>query len=135
MRDDVQVGLLIEGIERQPEAEALGKRYFFLDRFARVDFIADPLAFEVFLEIFRHQMTAVRSGVNQHIFRCRGHRAVEDDFQRLEGGIPGVERKIVAKDDEALRPSLDQLDDVGQVDQLAFLDFDDTQALGRIFVE
>ena len=59
MRDDVQVGFLIEGIEGKPEPEALGKRYFFLDRFARVDFIADPLAFEVFLELFRHQVTAV----------------------------------------------------------------------------
>src|SRR5690606_33000489 len=35
--DDVQVVVLLEGVEGQPEAETLGERNLFFDSFARMD--------------------------------------------------------------------------------------------------
>ena len=80
-------------------------------------------------------MSAVGSGVDQDILGRRRERTVEHDLQRLVARIAGVEREVVAENDEALGAPFDQFDDVGQVGQVAFLDLDDAQAIGRIFVE
>src|SRR5438309_4401651 len=60
MRDDVEVLVLVEGIERDPQSEALGERNLLLDRLAGMDFIADILGLEVFSHVLGHQVAAVR---------------------------------------------------------------------------
>ena len=132
--DDIEIGVLVERVEGKPEAEAFGKRNLFLDGFARMDFFADAARFQVFLEIFRHQVAAVRGGVNEHVLRRRGERTVERDLERLVGGIAGVEREVVAKDDEALGTLFDEFDDQRQIDEVALVDLDDAQSFFRIFI-
>ena len=126
VRDDVEVGILIKGVERKPQTKTLRERNLFLNGFARMNLLADSFAFEILREILRHQVTTIRSGVYQHIVRCAGNRAVQYDLQRLERGVSGVKRKIIAVDDETFRAAFKQFDDVGQVDQVAFFHLDDT---------
>ncbi len=80
-------------------------------------------------------MAAVGGGVNQHIVRLRGDAAVERDFQRLVAALALLETQVIAKDDEALRPPGDQVDDIGQIGQVALVDLDQAQALRRILVQ
>jgi hypothetical protein len=133
--DDVEVGVLVERVERQPQAEAFGERNLFLDRLAGVDFLADAVAFQVFLEVLGHQVPAVRGGVDQHVVRRGGNRAVEHHLERLEGGVAGVEREVVAEDDETLRAVFDQFDDVGRSTRSSFSTSMTRRPLWRILVE
>jgi hypothetical protein len=48
-------------------------------------------------------VTAVRCRVEYNVFRAAFDPAFEDSLQRLVRRIVGIERKIVAKNDEALR--------------------------------
>src|SRR5512147_1538809 len=48
-RDDPEIVVLIERIERHPQPETLGERHLFLGGFAGMDFLADMLVFEVFV--------------------------------------------------------------------------------------
>src|SRR5450755_287300 len=66
-----EVVVLAEGIERNPQSKALGKRDLLLDRFARMDFLAEVPRFQVLTEILRQQMPAVRRRVNEHVRRRR----------------------------------------------------------------
>jgi hypothetical protein len=100
--DDVQVGVLVERVERDPQPEAFGQRDLLLDRLAGMDLLADALALEVLGEILGHQVAAVRGGVDQHVVGRGRDRAVEHDLQRLVARIAGVEGQVVAEDDEAL---------------------------------
>src|SRR6185503_20441290 len=57
--DRGKVVFLRERIERDPDAEALGQRYLFLDRFPRMHFLADMPRLEILAEIFGQQMPPV----------------------------------------------------------------------------
>ena len=67
--------------------------------------------------------------------RRRRDRAVEDRLQRLVAGLAFVEAQVVAEDDEALGAVGDQVDDVGQVDQVGLVDLDQAQPLRRELVQ
>ena len=43
MSDDIQIGVLVERIERHPKAKTFRERNLFLDGFARMDFLADTV--------------------------------------------------------------------------------------------
>src|SRR5260221_9438988 len=47
LADDVEVLVLVEGIEGDPQAEALRERDFFLHGLARMDLVVDVLGLEV----------------------------------------------------------------------------------------
>ena len=100
-----------------------------------MDFLADAVRLQVFLEVLGHQVPTVGGGVDQHVVRRGGDRAVEDDLERPEGGVAGIERQVVAEDDEALGPSFEEVDDVRQVDEVVLLDLDHAQAARGVFVE
>ena len=67
--DRGEVVVLRERIERDPQAEALGQRDLFLDRFAGMDLLADVPRLEVLGEVLGQQMAAVRRRVDQHVRR------------------------------------------------------------------
>ena len=100
-----------------------------------MDFVADTMGFEVFFEIFRHQVATVGGGVDQHVFRRGSQGSVQDDLQGLVRGIARIEREIVAENDKAFRAILEKLDDDRQVDEVTFFDLDHAQPLASIFVE
>jgi hypothetical protein len=77
----------------------------------------------------------VRRGVDQHVRRSHRHRAVEHHLERLVARLAGVERQVIAEHDEALAPALDQLGDIGQVDEIVLVDLDQPQALRRVLDE
>ena len=58
-----------------------------------------------------------------------GDRAVEHHLERLVAGLARVEREIVAEHDEAERRPCEPVRDVGQVDQVGLVDFDEAQPL------
>ncbi|KFB71221.1 MAG: hypothetical protein AW09_003649 [Candidatus Accumulibacter phosphatis] len=100
-----------------------------------MNFLTDAPALQVFGKIFGHQMPPVRRGVDQHILGRRGDRTVENDLQRLVACIAGVKGKIIAEDDEALRASIDQFNDIRQIGQVALFHLDHAQSLRCVFVE
>jgi hypothetical protein len=129
---DGQVIVLVEGVEGQPQAEALGERDLLLGGLAGMDVSpAIVLGLQVLVHEFRHQVAAVRGGVEQQVVRRARHRAVEDALQRLVAGLARLEGKVVAEDDEALAATGDEVDDVGQVDEVVLVHLDQAQALPR----
>ncbi len=128
--DDGEVGVLIERVERQPQAEALGQRDFLFHRFIRVDFAIDVAGQRIFRQVFRHQVAAVGSGVNQHVVGRRGDAAVEHGLERLVAGFTGFKRQVVAKNNVAFLAPGEQCGDISQINQMLFVDLNQAQALG-----
>ena len=122
--DDSKIIILVERIERHPQTEAFRQGDFLLGSLARMDLFAQVFVLEIFLHVLGHQVAPVGSGVDQHVFRSRGNRAVEHDFQRLVARLCCLEGQVIAKYDEALAAPGDLIDDVGQVDQVMFVYFD-----------
>ena len=84
MGDDFQILLLIEWIERQPQAESFGERDFFLGGFARMNFtILGVFGFEVFAHLFRDQMAAIAGCVDEQVVVGRGDAAIEHRLSAL----------------------------------------------------
>ena len=67
---DVEVLLLVEGIEREPQAEALRQRDLLLGGLAGMDLAVDVLRLEVLVHELRHEVAAVRGGVDEHVVRA-----------------------------------------------------------------
>ena len=94
--DHREIVVLAAMVEAEPQAEAVGQRHFLLDRLARIDG-ARAL---VLHHLARHQVAAVRGGVEEHVGGAALDAALERRLQRLVGRVAGVERKVVAEDDE-----------------------------------
>ena len=135
MRDDVEVLVLVEGIERDPQPEALGERNFLLDRLAGMDFIADVLGLEVFSHVLGHQVAAVRRRIDEQVLRGGRDRAVERHLQRDVPVLGAEEAQVVAEQEETLGARGDAIDDSRQVNEVVFLDLDQAQALLAVLVE
>ena len=99
--DHREVFVLAAAVEAEPEAEAVGQRDLFLDRFAGIDrgraLVLDHVA--------RHQVPAVRGRVEDHVVRPALDAALQHRLERLVGGVLGVEREVVAEHDEAVSAS------------------------------
>ena len=80
-------------------------------------------------------MAPVAGGVDQHVGRGRSHRAVQNGFERLVAGLAIVKAQVIAKDDEFLGPPGHHVHDVGQIDQIGLVHFNQPQALGRKSVQ
>ena len=61
------------------------------------------LGLEVLDEVLRQQMPAIRRRIHDDVARCAGDRSVEHDLERLVARLAGVEREVVAEDDETIR--------------------------------
>ena len=79
---------------------------------------------EVVAHAFGHQVAAVAGRVDQHVVGLRGDRTVERDLERLVTRLAFLERQVIAEHDEAFRPRGDEIDDVGEVDEVGLVDFD-----------
>ena len=91
-----EIVVLTAMVEAEPEAKPVGQRHFLLDRFAGID-SARAL---VIHHVARHEMAAIRGRIEEHIGRAPFDAAFERRFQRLIGRVAGVERKVVAEDNE-----------------------------------
>ena len=94
--DHGEIVVLAAMVEAEPEAEAVGERHFFLDRLARID-RASALVLHHFA---RHEVAAVRGRVEEDVRRPPLDAAFERRLERLVGRVAGVERQVVAEDDE-----------------------------------
>ena len=124
-----EISLLIHIVESQPQAETVGQRDLFLDRFRRIDggalFVLDHVA--------AHQMAAVGCGVEQHIGRAALDAAFQHGFQRFIGVVVGLEGQIVAKQDDALTVILQRRQQPGQGDDVLAVNFHQDQIVGKLF--
>ena len=94
-----------------------------------MNFLANVSRFQVLAEILGQQMPAVRRRVDEHVRRGDGDRAVEHHLERLVARLVGVERQVVTEDEESLATVCDQVDDVGQIDQVTLIHLDQAQTL------
>ena len=124
--------LLAEGIERQPQAEAVRQGDLVLHGLVRMQFAVDHLPVLVVALALRHQMPAVRGGVQQHVFRCALQRAVEHALEHAIVALPGLERQVVAEQHERLRQADELFDHPRQVGQMVALDLDQPQPGRRV---
>ena len=97
--DHREVGLLVAGVEAEPQAEPVGERDLLLDRLARIDrgraLVLDHVA--------RQQMAAVGGGVEHDIVGPPLDAAFEHGLQRFVARVLLVEGQIVAEQQEAPR--------------------------------
>ena len=70
-----------------------------------MNLVADIFGREIVLHRFRHQVAPVGSGVDQQVVGERHQRAVQCGLERLVTRLVGIERQVVAIQDEALRPA------------------------------
>src|SRR5579883_2325550 len=91
------IGLLIAGMEAEPEAEAVGERDLLLDRLAGVDrgraLILDHVA--------RQEMPPVRCRVEHDVRGAPLDPALEHRLQRFVARVLLIEGEIVAEEDAA----------------------------------
>ena len=135
VRHDLQVLVLVERIERHPQAEALRQGNLLLHRLAGMDLVADVLGLEVLLHVLRHQVAPVRGGVDQQVLGGGRNRAVERHLERDVAVLGAVEGEVVAEHEEALRPPRHLVGDLRQVDEVVLLHLDQAQALLVVLVE
>jgi len=133
--DDLEILVLLERVEREPQAEALGERDLLLDRLAVVDLAVDVVRFEILAHVLWQQVAAVGRSVDQHVLRRCVHGAVEYRLERFEARIIGLEGQIVAEEKEAFGPVVNPVDDVRQVDELGLVDLDDPQPFARVLID
>ena len=81
---------------------------------------------QVLSHVFRQQMTPVAGRVNQHIGVVAATDPSRTDFRPCSP-IPFIKTQVIAKDDEPLRTLGYQLHNVGQVDQLCLIHFNQSQ--------
>jgi len=115
-------------VEAEPEPEAVGKRNLLLDRLGGVDrgraLVLDHVA--------RHQMPAVRGGVEQHIGRSALDAALQHRLQGFIAGVGLIEGEVVAEEQEPpLRPA-QLLQQQGKRRQVLAMDLDEGE-LARHF--
>ena len=99
MLDDGEVGRLIEIVEPQHQAEAIGKRQFLLEGLAQVQL---PVFVQPALPVLRHgfgdQMPAVAGRHDADVFRTSFQTSIECCLELAIARFARRKRKIVAKD-------------------------------------
>ena len=112
----VEVLVLGGVVKAEPQAEAVGQGHLLLDGLRRVD---GGRAL-VLHHVARHQVAAVRRGVEHHVLRAALDAAFQHRLQRLVGGVVPVERQVVAEHDEAVAGGAQVRQALGQrIDVLA----------------
>ena len=82
------------------------------------------LVTEVVLHVFGQQMAAIAGGVNQYIGRGGSDGSIENRLERFVAGFAIFKTEIVAKHQKFFGTTRDQFDNVGQIGQIVFIDFD-----------
>ena len=125
--DHGEVIVLAAMVEAEPEAEPVGERHLLLDRLARIDG-ASAL---VLHHVARQKVAPVRGRVEEHVPRAPFDPALERRFERLVGRVAGVERKIVAKDDEPISRVAQEAHQRGQALDVLAMDLDQFRGAPR----
>src|SRR3954463_2421715 len=133
--DDREVLVLVERVERDPQAEALGKRDFLLHGLARMDLVAHVARLEVLRHVFGHQVAPVGRGADEEIVGGGRNGAVERHLERDVSVLGAVEREIVAEKKEALLARRDATDVRRKDDEVVLPHLDQPHALPGILVE
>ena len=129
MLTGLQIGVLIEGMEGQPQAEAVRQRDLLFHCIAMMQLAIDDVGGLVVAHVLRQQMTTVGGGVQQHVLRRPRQGAIQHALERLVGVIAALEGQVIAIDDEAMR-LLGQLGDQRrQCRQVVAIDLDQAQPL------
>ena len=90
---DRQIGLLIAGVEAQPQPKAIGQRQMIIGGIARINGIR-----LIFRKAARYQMAAVAGNDQAHMIGPRLHSAIEQRAQRMHLGGIGAQRHIIKED-------------------------------------
>src|SRR5690606_27008228 len=118
---------LAAGMEAEPETEPVGERDLLLDGLARVDaglaLVLDHLA--------RHQVAAVRRGVEDDIRRPPLDAAVEYGLQRLVVAVVAVEGEVVAEEDEPVVGAPEDGKEAADRRQVLAVDLDELDPAGK----
>ena len=72
----------------------------------------------------RHEVAAVRGGVEHDILRPSFDASLQHGLQRFVGCVVGIEGKVVAKNDEALRALAQMRKASGQAENVFAVDLD-----------
>ena len=86
-------------MKAQPQTEAVRQRHLFLDRLRRAD---RGRAF-VFNHLPRHQMAAVRGGIEHHIVRPTFDPAIKNGLQGFVMLVIMAERQVIAEQNKPVR--------------------------------
>ncbi|MNJ55681.1 hypothetical protein D3C77_511890 [compost metagenome] len=92
-----------------------------------MQFAVDHFPVFIVALLFRHQVPAVRGGVQQHVVRRLLKRAIEHTLEHPVVTLPGFEREVVAKQHEALGQLAQLLHHPWQVGEVIALDFNQAQ--------
>src|SRR6516165_1009519 len=81
--DHGEIFVLAAAVKAEPQPKAVGQRHFLLDRLAGID----PGRALVLHHVTRHEVAAVRGGVEDDILRPALDAAFEHGLQRFVGGV------------------------------------------------
>ena len=90
---------------------------------------------EVVVHVLGKQMPAIARGIDEHVGSAGCHGAVQHGLEYLVSRLPFVETQVIAIHDEALLPCSHQIHDIRQIDQIALVHLDETQALIGIGIQ
>jgi hypothetical protein len=100
-----------------------------------VDLAVDQSRLAVLALELGQQVAAVGGGVDEEVVRGGAEGALQHRLEGLETGLVGLEGEVVAEDDEALRPAVNQVQHLRQVHQFILVHLDQAQALVAQLVE
>src|SRR5262249_44809750 len=105
-----EVFVLAAAMEPEPESKAIGQRHFLLDRLARIDRGRGL----VLHHVARHQVAPVRGGIEHDVVRPAFDAALKYRLERLVARVLGLEREVVAEQDETIGRHAHQRHQIGQ---------------------
>ena len=82
--------------------------------------------------VARHKVAPVRGRIEEHVRRPALDAALERRFQRLVGRVAGVERKVVAEDDEPIGRVAHEAHQRRQALDVLAMDLDQLEAAGDL---
>gem|GEM_PF-2592873 len=126
--DHVEILVLAALVEAKPQAEAVGQGDLLLHGLTRVD----GRRALVLHHVARQQVATVGGGVEDDVLRASLDAAFEHSLQRLVGGVVGVERQVVAEDDEPVRIGLEQRHQGRQALDVLAVDLHQLQRAGTV---
>ena len=85
------------------------------------------LVAEVVFHVLGQEMASIAGGVNQYIGRGGSHRAIENRFQGLVARLAFFKTQVITKDNKFFWPCSHHINDVGQVDHVGFIYFNQAQ--------
>ena len=90
---------------------------------------------EVVLHVLGQQMPAIAGGINQHIGCGSSHRTIQNRFQGFVTAFTIFKTQVIAEDDEFFWPTRHHIDNVWQISEVVFVNFNKAQTLCCISIQ